>query len=54
MPKHRIVYVSQGTPCHWQVQTRVFLFFWKNEGFPASSATTAANEILKLMGKRYV
>jgi hypothetical protein len=51
-PKYRIVYVDRGdfNPCHWQIQQRTFLFFWKNLYNPFSSATTCAHEIMKLMG----
>jgi|TARA_Y100000310_G_C20622076_1_gene783923 hypothetical protein len=46
-PKYRIIYVEHdGDPCHWQLQERCWLFFWKNACGNVSSATTAANEIL--------
>jgi hypothetical protein len=49
MARYRIIYVDDGSPCHWQVQKRVFVVFWKNVYGSFSSATTAANEILTLM-----
>jgi len=50
-PKYRIVYVDSCdfNPCHWQIQQRTVLLFWKNRYFPFSSATSCANEIMKLM-----
>jgi len=46
---YRIIYVDDGTPCHWQLQRRHWLFFWHNACGSVSSATTAANEMLRLM-----
>lgn len=50
-PKYRIVYVDVDdiNPCHWQIQQRTFLFFWKDLYFPFSSATSCAHEVMKLM-----
>lgn len=49
MPKYRIIYVDDGTPCHWQLQRRTWFFFWRNSCGAVSSATTAAHEMMRLM-----
>lgn len=52
LPKFRIIYVEkEGDPCNWQLQKRYWLFFWKNACGNVSSATTAAHEMLRQMGK---
>jgi len=43
--KHRIIFVKNGTPCNWQAQKRVKLFFWEDIGPAFSSATHASYEI---------
>lgn len=49
MPKYRIIYNRvPSDPCIWQLQQRVYFFFWE-EMYNFSSATSAANEILELM-----
>ncbi|WP_196360389.1 hypothetical protein [Vibrio anguillarum] len=49
-PKFRIIYVlHEGDPCHWQLQKRHYIFFWKNACGNVSSATTAAHEMIKQM-----
>jgi hypothetical protein len=50
-PKFRIVRVSfKNDPCHWQLQERQLMFWWKDAGGNVSSATTAAHEMERLMG----
>ncbi len=52
MPKYRIIYVEhKGDPCNWQLQRRCWLFFWRDVCGNVSSATTAAHEMLRQMGK---
>jgi len=54
MVKHRIIYVEDGgDPCHWQVQERVWLFFWVDVCLSFSSITTAGNWIRKERLKYY-
>lgn len=48
-PKFRIIYVDDGSPCHWQIQKRVNWLLWDNVFYSFSSATTAGNEVVKLM-----
>lgn len=53
LPQYRIVYVEHDSdPCHWQLQKRRYLFFWKNACGNVSSATTAANEMLIQMRRK--
>jgi len=50
----RIIYVeSDNDPCHWQVQKRVWLFFWRNVNLSFSSITTAGNWLRKERIKDY-
>jgi hypothetical protein len=49
MPRYRIIYVNDGSPCHWQLQRCSWLVLWRNVGGSVSSATTAAHEMLSLM-----
>lgn len=51
---YRIIYVlnNESDPCHWQLQKRFLLFFWKDVCLSFSSATTAANEMIFLMEKK--
>jgi hypothetical protein len=46
MPKFIIIYADDGSPCHWQLQHSVWLFFWRNSCGNVSSATTAAHEMM--------
>lgn len=49
-PRYRIIHVPKNAPCPWQLQERVLLMFWRNCCGSVSSATTAANEILRKEG----
>lgn len=52
-PRYRIVRVDYPEdPCHWQLQERVFFFFWRNSCGNVSSATTAAYEMEERMRKQ--
>ena len=51
MVGYRIIYVDDGIFCHWQVQARKFLVLWVDVYLPFSSATSAGNAIIELMGK---
>lgn len=51
IPKYRIIHIKvKGDPCVWQVQERKGLFRWVNSCGRVSSATTAGNTIIDLMG----
>jgi hypothetical protein len=43
--KYRIIYNKNDIPCHWQLQERKWLFFWKNLYLSFSSRKTAEREI---------
>ena len=49
-PKFRIIHVPANSPCPWQLQERVWWFFWKNSCGSVSSATTAGHEMMRQNG----
>ena len=52
-PRFRIIRVNHPRdPCHWQLQERYFLLFWRNACGNVASATTAANELEARMCRR--